>query len=283
MAIKIYKGTTPGRRNMSGYSFEEITRDKPEKSLLTSKRSRAGRNNQGKITIRHQGSGHKKQYRIIDFKQRDKINIPCKVISIEYDPNRTAYIMLVNYADGEKRYHLAPSTIKVGAELIAKEKAKAQVGNRMALKNVPPGYFIHNVELQLGRGGQIIRSAGSKGKVVAVEGDNAQVEFPSGEIRLVDKNCFATIGTVSNIDHSNVSIGKAGRNRWKGKRPAVRGKAMNPIDHPHGGGEGNQSIGLKHPKTPWGMPALGFKTRKRKYSDRLIVKSRRLKKKSNLT
>ncbi len=279
MAIKVYKPTTPGRRNMSGYSFDEITKKKPEKSLTSSKKKFAGRNNQGKITVRHQGGGHKKLYRIIDFKQRDKIGIPAKVTSVEYDPNRTAYIMLVNYADGEKRYHIAPESIKVGTEIITKEKSKAKPGNRMALKNVPPGYFIHNVELKLGRGGQIIRSAGSKGRVVAVEGPSAQVELPSGEIRLIDKNCFATIGTVSNGEHSNIKVGKAGRNRWKGKRPSVRGKVMNPIDHPHGGGEGLQSIGLKTPKTPWGMPALGFKTRRRKYSDKLIVKSRRAKKK----
>lgn len=279
MAIKIYKPITPGRRNMSSYSFEEITKKRPEKSLTVKKMRKAGRNNQGKITIRHQGGGHKRLYRIIDFKQNDKINIPGKVTSIEYDPNRTAYIMLVIYADGEKRYHIAPEKLNVETEIITKEKAKAEVGTRMALKNVPPGYFVHNVELKLGRGGQVIRSAGSKGRVVAVEGEFAQVEFPSGEVRLVDKNCFATIGVVSNGEHSNINIGKAGRNRWKGKRPSVRGKAMNPNDHPHGGGEGNQSIGLKHPKTPWGMPALGFKTRSRKYSDKLIVKSRRLKKK----
>lgn len=279
MAIKIYKPTTPGRRNMSGYSFEEITKKRPEKSLTTNKLRKAGRNNQGRITVRHQGGGHKQLYRIIDFKQRDKIGIPAKVTAVEYDPNRTAYIMLVVYKDGEKRYHIAPEKIKVGTEIITKEKAKAQIGNRMTLKHVPPGYFVHNVELKLGRGGQIIRSAGSKGRVVAVEGEYAQVELPSGEVRLIDKNCFATIGTVSNGEHSNVTIGKAGRNRWKGKRPSVRGKVMNPNDHPHGGGEGLQSIGLKNPKTPWGMPALGFKTRRRKYSDKLIVKSRRLKKK----
>lgn len=279
MAIKVYKPTTPGRRNMSGYSFDEITKKRPEKSLTVKKTRKAGRNNQGRITVRHQGGGHKQLYRVIDFKQRDKINIPGKVTAVEYDPNRTAYIMLVTYADGEKRYHIAPEKIKVGKEIIAKEKAKADIGNRMALKHVPPGYFVHNVELKLGRGGQIIRSAGSKGRVVAVEGEYAQVELPSGEVRLVDKNCFATIGTVSNAEHSNIKIGKAGRSRWKGKRPSVRGKVMNPNDHPHGGGEGLQSIGLKNPKTPWGMPALGFKTRRRKYSDKLIVKSRRLKKK----
>lgn len=279
MAVKVYKPTTPGRRNMSGYSFDEITKKRPEKKLTSKLNKKAGRNNQGRITIRHQGGGHKKLYRIIDFKMRDKVGISATVAAIEYDPNRTAYIMLVHYADGEKRYHLAPEGIKVGTEIVTKEKAKAKTGNRMALKNIPPGYAIFNVELKLGRGGQIIRSAGSKGKVVAVEGDYAQVELPSGEVRLINKDCFATIGTVSNHEHANIKIGKAGRSRWKGKRPSVRGKVMNPNDHPHGGGEGLQSIGLKNPKTPWGMPALGFKTRKRKYSDKLIVKSRRLKKK----
>lgn len=279
MAIKLYKSNTAGRRNMSGYSFDEITKKRPEKSLTAKKTRKAGRNNQGKITVRHQGGGHKQLYRIVDFKQNDKVNIPGKVTAIEYDPNRTAYIMLVTYADGEKRYHLAPSQIKVGTEIITNDKAKAEVGNRMTLKHVPPGYYVHNVELKLGRGGQIIRSAGSKGRVVAVESEFAQVELPSGEVRLIDKNCFATIGVVSNAEHSHIKIGKAGRNRWLGKRPSVRGKVMNPNDHPHGGGEGLQSIGLKHPKTPWGMPALGFKTRRRKYSDKLIIKDRRLKKK----
>ena len=241
--------------------------------------SNAGRNNRGKITIRHQGGGHKKRIRIIDFKQKDKLNIPAKVAAIQYDPMRTAYIMLVNYSDGEKRYHLAPDGIKVGDTIVTKEKAKVQLGNRMTLKHIPTGYDIHNLELTLNRGGQIIRSAGSKGKVVAVEKNYAQVELPSGEVRLINKHCFATIGVVSNIDHNKIKIGKAGRSRWMGKRPSVRGKAMNPNDHPHGGGEGNQPIGLKHPKTPWGMPALGFKTRKRKYSDKMIIKDRRLKKK----
>jgi len=277
--IKTYKPTTPSRRNMSGATFEEITKSKPEKSLLLRKKRHAGRNNQGKITIRHQGSGHKRLYRLVDFKQKDKMNIPAVVKAVEYDPYRSAYIMLVNYADGEKRYHIAPNDIKVGAKIMTKEKAKASVGNRMALKNIPVGYDIHNVELTLGRGGQIIRSAGSRGKVVAVEGEYAQVELPSGETRLIDKNCFATIGVVSNIDHNLIKIGKAGRSRWMGIRPTVRGKVMNPIDHPHGGGEGNQPIGLPSPKTPWGMPALGYKTRKRKYSDRYILKDRRSKKK----
>lgn len=281
MAIKIYKGTTPGRRNMSGYSFAEITTGKPEKKLVKGGRKMAGRNNQGKITIRHQGGGHKQLYRMVDFKQRDKVAIPGTVISVEYDPNRTARIMLVRYADGEKRYHLAPEGISVGTVIMAKEKAKVKVGNRMALKNIPQGYEIHNIELSANRGGQIVRSAGSKARVVAVEGDYAQIEMPSGEVRIIDKNCFASIGTVSNIEHNIIKIGKAGRNRWKGIKPTVRGKAMNPIDHPHGGGEGNQPIGLPQPRTPWGMPALGLKTRKRKYSDRMILKDRRKKTKGS--
>ncbi len=280
MAIKTYKPTTPSRRHMTGSSFQELTRgSKPEKRLLKKTSKKAGRNNQGKITVRHQGGGHKRRIRVIDFSQRDKMSIKGKVASIQYDPMRSAYIMLVNYEDGDKRYHLAPEGIKVGDAILTQEKAKIKLGNRMALSHIPVGYDIHNVELNYGKGGQIIRSAGSKGKVVAVEKEHAQVELPSGEVRLVDKRCFATIGVVSNIEYSNVTIGKAGRSRWLGKRPSVRGKVMNPIDHPHGGGEGNQPIGLKSPKTPWGMPALGFKTRKRKYSDKMIVKNRRLKKK----
>jgi len=264
---------------MTSYTFEEITKSKPEKSLVRGKKKRAGRNNQGKITIRHQGGGHKQKYRIIDFKQTDKVGIPATVKSVEYDPNRTAYIILVAYADGEKRYHIAPNKIKVGQTIITNKKAKVEIGNRMMLKHIPVGYDIHNIELNLGKGGQIIRSAGSKGKVVAIEEKYAQIELPSGEVRLINKECYATIGAVSNVDHGLVKIGKAGRKRWMGVRPSVRGKAMNPVDHPHGGGEGQQSIGLIHPKTPWGMPALGFKTRKRKYSDKLIVKDRRKKKK----
>lgn len=264
---------------MSGYSFEEITKSRPEKSLIRGRKKWAGRNNQGKLTVRHQGGGHKQLYRLIDLRQRDKLDIEGKVAAIEYDPNRSAYIMLVHYLDGEKRYHLAPEHIQVGADVVTKERAKVKVGNRMMLKHIPVGYDIHNIELTKGRGGQIVRSAGSKGQVVAIEGEYAQVSMPSGEVRLIDKDCYASIGVVSNSDHSNVKIGKAGRSRWMGIRPSVRGKAMNPNDHPHGGGEGNQPIGLPQPRTPWGMPALGLKTRKRKYSDRLILKDRRLKKK----
>ncbi len=262
---------------MSGNTFEEITKTKPEKSLVKGQQRSSGRNSCGKLTVRHKGGGHKQLYRMVDFKQTDKLNIPARVTAIEYDPNRTCYIMLVIYADGEKRYHIAPDKIKVGDTIVTKEKSKIKAGNRLALKNIPAAYAIHNIELNRGRGGQIVRSAGSKAWVVAVEGDYAQIQMPSGEVRLVDKNCYATIGTVSNPDYNNITIGKAGRNRWRGIRPTVRGKAMNPIDHPHGGGEGNQPIGLPQPRTPWGMPALGFKTRRRKYSDRMIVKDRRLK------
>lgn len=278
MGFKKFKATTSGRRFMSVLTFNEITRTKPEKGLIRSFKRQAGRNNQGKITVRHQGGGHKQLYRMIDFKQRDKLGIPAKVTSIEYDPNRTALIMLVTYRDGEKRYHLAPEGIKVGTQLMTHDKAEIKVGNRIALKNIPVGYDIHNVELTKGRGGQIVRSAGSKAHVVSIEGNFAQVAMPSGEVRLIDKNCFATIGSVSNTDHSNVKLGKAGRKRWMGWRPEVRGKAMNPCDHPHGGGEGNQPCGLPGPRTPWGMPALGYKTRKRKYSDALILKRKNDKK-----
>lgn len=272
MGFRKFKPTTAARRFMSVLTFDEITKTKPEKSLLRSFKKQAGRNNQGKLTVRHQGGGHKQLYRMVDFKQRDKVGIPYKVAAIEYDPNRTALIMLVNYADGEKRYHLAPEGIKVGTSLVAHDKAEIKTGNRVALKNIPAGFDIHNVELNKGRGGQTVRSAGSKAHVVAIEGDFAQIELPSGEVRMVDKNCFASIGVVSNIDHNNVKLGKAGRKRWMGWRPEVRGKAMNPCDHPHGGGEGNQPCGLPGPRTPWGMPALGFKTRKRKYSDPMIIK-----------
>jgi large subunit ribosomal protein L2 len=260
---------------MSVLDYSIITRRKPEKSLVVGKRGQAGRNNQGKITVRHQGGGHKKLLRAVDFRQTDKLGIPAKVVSIEYDPNRTALIMLVAYADGEKRYHLAPEGIKVGDQVITKEKAKIAPGNRIMLKHVPTGYNIFNIELEKNKGGQIVRSAGSRATLIAVEKDMAQIQLPSGETRLVDKTCFATIGIVSNVDHNLVKIGKAGRNRWLGVRPSVRGKAMNPVDHRHGGGEGNQPCGLVHPVTPWGLPALGVKTRKRKkFSDSYIVRRR---------
>ncbi|MBD3156588.1 50S ribosomal protein L2 [Candidatus Peregrinibacteria bacterium] len=275
MAIKNYKSTTPGRRGMTGYTFEEVTKSKPEKSLTVRLNKRSGRNNQGRLTVRHRGGGHKKLYRIVDFNRADKHNIEGTVTSVEYDPYRTAYIMLVQYKDGEKRYHLAPRKIKVGDSIMLAEKTKLKPGNRMLLENFPIGFTVYNIELTKGKGGQMIRSAGASAKVISQEdAQYTQIQLPSGEIRLVDKGCYASSGMVSNIDHINITIGKAGRKRNMGKRPQVRGKVMNPCDHPHGGGEGNQPIGLKHPKTPWGMPALGYKTRKRKYSDRLIVKSR---------
>jgi large subunit ribosomal protein L2 len=276
MAIKNYKPTTPGRRGMSGYSFEEITTSKPEKSLTVRLNKRAGRNNQGRITIRHRGGGHKRLYRLVDFNRADKSNIEATVVSVEYDPYRTAYIMLVNYKDGEKRYHLAPQDIKVGDKIILADKTKLKPGNRMLLRNFPVGFTVYNVEITKGKGGQMIRSAGSSAKVVSQEDVMyTQVQLPSGEVRLVNKDCYASFGMLSNVDHSNITIGKAGRMRNMGRRPQVRGKVMNPCDHPHGGGEGSNSIGLKHPKTPWGMPALGYKTRRRKkYSDGVIVKSR---------
>ncbi len=277
MAVKKFKPTTPGRRQMSVASFDEVTTTKPEKSLLRKLKKHSGRNNTGTITVRHRGGGAKRKYRLIDFKRADKLNIEAKVASIEYDPNRTAYIMLVNYRDGEKRYHIAPEGIIVGDKVVTREKAKIKDGNRMKVRNIPVGFNIYNVELHRGKGGQMGRSAGSAIKLVSLEGDLAQILMPSGEVRLVDKDCFATIGMVSNVEHNNIKIGKAGRKRHMGRRPQVRGKVMNPVDHPHGGGEAANSIGLKHPKTPWGMPALGFKTRRRHYTDKMIVKDRRRK------
>lgn len=278
MPVRSYKPTTPSLRQMTRDTFEEITKSSPEKSLTYAKREKAGRNNTGKLTVRHRGGGHKKRIRIIDFKGQDKLNIPAKVSSIEYDPNRSGYIMLLTYIDGEKRYQLAPHTIKVGDEIVTKEKGPIKTGNRMQLKNIPVGYAIYNIEFQPGKGGQIAKSAGNSAKLVSLEGPKAQVQLPSGEIRLIEKKCYASIGSMSNPDFSNINIGKAGRNRWLGKRPSVRGKAMNPVDHPHGGGEGANSIGMKAPKTPWGLPALGVKTRNRKRTDKFIVKSRHSKK-----
>lgn len=275
MAIRKLKPTTPGRRNMSVNDFAEITKKSPEKSLIVSKNSKAGRNNLGRVTVRHRGGGHKRAYRLVDFKQNDKLGIPAKVSAIEYDPNRSAFIALVVYVDGTKRYVLAANGMNVGDEIIAKEKAKIKVGNRMHLENIPIGYEIYNIEIHKGKGGQIVRSAGNAAKLVSLEGVYAQVQLPSGEVRLVHKDCYATIGRLSNIQHNQVRIGKAGRSRWLGRRPTVLGKSMNACDHPHGGGEGHSPIGLKMPKTPWGLPALGFKTRKRKYSNKMIVKRRK--------
>lgn len=276
MPVRKYKPVTPGQRLRVSLTYEELTKSYPEKRLRVRIQKHAGRNNQGRLTVRHRGGGNKVLYRLIDFKQTGKLGIPGKVAAIEYDPFRTCFIMLVNYADGEKKYHIAPEGITVGTSIITKEKAKVKVGNRIQLRNIPVGFEIHNIEMTSGRGGQSVRSAGSSAHLISLEGPMAQVEMPSKELRFVNKNCYATIGRVSNVDHNLVSLGKAGRARWKGLRPEVQGKAMNPVDHPHGGGEGGTPIGLKHPKTPWGAPALGHKTRKRgKWTNRFIIRTRK--------
>jgi len=273
MAIKIYKRNTAARRNMSIVKSSMISASKSEKSLLAKKKSRAGRSG-GKISVRHQGGGAKQRYRIIDFKQK-KFGVWGRVAAIERDPNRSAFIALINYEDGEKRYILAPEGLKVDQKIITKEDAPIKLGNRTKVKNIPVGTIISNVELFPGRGGQIARSAGSSVVLTAVDENNSQIKLSSKEIRLISSECYATIGQVSNFEHSSVRIGKAGRKRHMGVRPGVRGSAMNPVDHPHGGGEGRQGIGLKHPKTPWGKPALGKKTRKKKkYSNKFIIKRR---------
>ena len=272
MAIKSYKPTSAGRRHQTCSTFEEITTAKPEKSLTVTLKKTGGRNSFGRITSRHIGGGHKQKYRIIDFK-RDKFDIPAKVASIEYDPNRSSRIALLFYADGEKRYILAPLNLNVGDTVIASKDADIKPGNSLPLKAIPLGTIIHNIELKLGKGGQLARSAGTFAQLMAKEGKYAQVKLPSGEVRMVLQDCLATIGQVGNIDHENVSIGKAGRSRWLGKRPKVRGVAMNPVDHPHGGGEGRTSGG-RHPVTPWGIPTKGYKTRTNKTSSRFIVKAR---------
>lgn len=277
MALKKFKPITPGIRQMSVASFDEVTKTKPEKRLTKSKKKHSGRNNKGRITVRHRGGGNKQKYRLIDFKRTEKLNIEGKVSAVEYDPNRTSYIMLVQYKDGDKRYHIATDRIKVGDKVMCAEKARIKKGNRMKIKHIPVGFSIYNVELYKGKGGILGRSAGTNIKLVSLEGKHAQIQMPSGEVRLVDKDCYATVGIVSNPEHSNIKIGKAGRKRHLGRRPQVRGKAMNPVDHPHGGGEGGSPIGLKNPKTPWGLPALGLKTRKRHYTDKMIVKDRRRK------
>ncbi len=273
MAIKLYRPTSPGRRGMSGATFDEITTDKPEKSLLIPLKKQAGRNNQGKITVRHRGGGAKRQLRIIDFK-RDKTGVPGRVATIEYDPNRSARIALIYYADGEKRYILAPSELNVGDTVMAGSDAELKPGNALPMRLIPSGSLIHNIELQKGRGGQLVRSAGTAAQLMVKEGEYVLIRLPSGEIRRIHGDCQATIGQVGNIDHQNIKLGKAGRKRLLGWRPTVRGSAMTPRDHPHGGGEGRAPVGLPGPKTPWGKPALGYKTRKPKASDKLIVKRR---------
>ena len=272
MAIKTYKPTSPARRTYTTASFDEITTNKPEKSLLAVNKKYAGRNNQGTITVRHKGGGNRTKYRIIDFK-RNKDNIPAKVATIEYDPNRSAYIALLNYADGEKRYILAPVGLNVGDTVMSGQNVEIKAGNCLKLKDMPVGAVIHNIELQPGKGGQIVRSAGNEARLMAKEGAYATIKLPSGEMRMVSAECRATIGTVGNTEHEIVSLGKAGRVRHMGVRPTVRGSVMNPVDHPHGGGEGKSPVGRKSPLTPWGKPALGMKTRKhKKQSNKLIIK-----------
>jgi len=273
MANKVYKPTTPGRRGMTGYSFEEITSTTPERSLLVPLRSKAGRNARGKITVRHQGGGHKRKYRIIDFK-RKKAGIPARVDSIQYDPNRSARIALLVYADGAKRYILAPLGLKVGQTVMSGPDAEIRPGNALPIVNIPVGTMIHNIELHLGKGGQLVRSAGTSAQLMAKEGDYAHVRLPSGEVRLIHVRCMATIGQVGNTEHGNIKLGKAGRSRWLGRRPATRGTVMNPRDHPHGGGEGKSPIGMPSPKSPWGKPTLGKKTRFNKRTEKYIVRHR---------
>jgi large subunit ribosomal protein L2 len=274
MAVKIYKPTSPGRRDMTGHTFEEITKTEPEKSLTRPKRKTGGRDFNGTVSVRHRGGGAKRHYRVIDFK-RNKYDIPAKVAAIEYDPNRTARIALLFYADGEKRYIIAPLDLNVGDTVIATRKeADIRPGNVLPISVIPVGTLIHNIEIQPGKGGQIARSAGMSAQLLGKEGDYAQIRLPSGEVRLVRQECLATIGTVGNLDHSNVKLGKAGRKRHMGIRPTVRGTAMSPRDHPHGGGEGRQPVGKPGPRSPWGKPTRGYKTRRNKRSDHLIIKRR---------
>ncbi|WP_129128540.1 50S ribosomal protein L2 [Geomonas oryzae] len=272
MAIKTYKPTSPGRRAQTCSTFEEITACKPEKSLVENLKKSGGRNSNGRVTSRNVGGGHKQKYRIIDFR-RDKTDIPAKVASIEYDPCRSARIALLNYADGEKRYILAPLSLKVGDTVISSEQADIKPGNTLPIRCIPLGTIIHNIELKIGKGAQLARSAGTFAQLMSKEGKYAQVKLPSSEVRMILMDCKATIGQVGNVDHENVSIGKAGRSRWLGVRPHVRGVAMNPVDHPHGGGEGRTSGG-RHPVTPWGIPTKGYKTRTNKRSTAFIVKKR---------
>jgi len=272
MAIKSYKPTSAGRRHQTCSTFEEITTSQPEKTLLQKLKKTGGRNSFGRITARHIGGGHKQKYRIIDFR-RDKKDIPAKVASVEYDPYRSARIALLNYVDGEKRYIIAPLDLKVGDAVVASANADIKPGNALPIRSIPLGTIIHNIELKIGKGAQLARSAGTFAQLMAKEEKYAQVKLPSGEVRMVLVDCMATIGQVGNLDHENISIGKAGRSRWLGKRPKVRGVAMNPVDHPHGGGEGRTSGG-RHPVTPWGIPTKGYKTRTNKTSTRFIVKRR---------
>jgi len=273
MALKQYKPTSPGRRGMSGFTFEEVTRKKPEKSLLSPRASRGGRNNQGRITVRHHGGGAKRQLRLIDFK-RDKLGVPGKVVSIEYDPNRSARIALIHYRDGDKRYILAPLGLQVGDTVESGPNAEIKPGNALPLRNIPTGTTIHNIELTVGRGGQLVRGAGTAAQLMAKEERYSLVRLPSGEMRRLPSDCVATIGQLGNVENNIIKLGKAGRSRNMGRRPHVRGAAMNPRDHPHGGGEGKAPVGMPGPKTPWGKPAMGYRTRGKKPSDKHIVRRR---------
>ncbi len=272
MALRSYKPTSAGRRHQTNSTFEELTASRPQKGLVRGLTKKGGRNNNGRITARHRGGGHKRRYRIIDFK-RNKTDIPARVVSIEYDPNRSARIALLHYADGDKRYILAPHHLKVGDQIISGETADIQAGNTLPIRFIPLGTMIHNIELKPGKGAQMVRSAGTVAQLVAKEGNYSHIRLPSGEVRLIHLNCKATIGQLGNLDHENISYGKAGRTRWLGRRPHVRGVVMNPVDHPHGGGEGRTSGG-RHPVSPWGVPTKGYKTRGKKPSDRYILRRR---------
>ncbi len=273
MAIKVYKPITPSRRNMTGYSFEEITKDTPERSLIVLRKAHAGRNNEGRITVRHQGGGQRQYIRMVDFK-RNKIGIPARVSAIEYDPNRTARLALLVYADGEKRYIIAPVGLKVDDNILTGPDAEIRPGNSLPISNIPVGTMVHNIEMKEGKGGQLVRSAGTSAQLLAKEGDYAQIRMPSGEVRLIRQVCYATIGQVGNTDHSNIKLGKAGRKRHMGIKPTVRGTAMSPRDHPHGGGEGRQPTGMAGPKSPWGKPTRGYRTRRNKVTNQFIVRRR---------
>ncbi len=273
MAVKVYTPVPPGQRDMTGYLVDEHTKSKPERSLIVPRKKHAGRNSYGRVTVRHQGGGNRQFIRLVDFK-RDKRGIPAKVAAIEYDPNRTARLALLTYADGEKRYIVAPLGLRVGDTIMAGAQADIRPGNSLPIANIPVGTMIHNIELKEGKGGQLVRSAGASAQLLAKEGDYAQIRLPSGEVRLVRQVCYATIGQVGNLDHSNVKLGKAGRKRHMGVRPTVRGTAMSPRDHPHGGGEGRQPTGMPGPKSPWGRPTRGYKTRRNKKSDQYLVRRR---------
>jgi large subunit ribosomal protein L2 len=273
MAVKKYKPVTPGQRGMTGYTFEEITKSEPERALIIAPRGHGGRNVYGRVTMRHQGGGHRRFIRIVDFK-REKLGIPAKVAAIEYDPNRTSRLALLNYADGEKRYIIAPLGVSVGDTLFSGPDAEIRPGNCLPIANIPVGTLVHNIEVKEGKGGQFVRSAGAAAQLLAKEGDFAQIRMPSGEVRLIRQKCYATIGQVGNLDHGNIKLGKAGRSRHLGVRPTVRGSAMSPRDHPHGGGEGRQPIGKPGPRSPWGKPTLGYKTRRNKQTDKYIVRRR---------